>query len=232
MRGAHALLAGLAAHAICPLEGPIRAQPPTPEQIEEVQAFVSADHPHGVPYAKAIEFSPSLVGELANVLDDDTRRDDWPRVLAVLGAMGEEKGYGVLADFLATRPVTLEDYPAHAAALLGLGYFVHSKWGAGGSFQMTPEATRALEDLRTRTNPGTWTAQPSLIDPALAAAVRTGLADELSREAVLGLTLSGHPAAFSGIEASLGRVPPARQAWVFIRDHGLLVYYQNPSAAH
>jgi hypothetical protein len=190
--------------AACAL-GTVLAAPPLGAQ-GDVRAYVGQVFVHGVPYLESRRWtSDQDTTTLIQMLRDPGERAHWPRVVAVLGIVGDDQAFCPLIEFLNAHATSPTARDAASWVPLALGYLAHTKWKLATA---PPEpAALALAILERGVDPAFWaqTWPPELTDPCPRAwrplPAQAGSALRvLARRSVLGLTLSGHKEAVAALE--------------------------------
>jgi hypothetical protein len=84
-------------------EPSIAGQAATDSIQAAVEAFVSCDYTHGVPYGPAHQLGPASVQYLATLLGQDSAKPSWRAIVQVLNFCGSPDSYPVLHDFIVHR---------------------------------------------------------------------------------------------------------------------------------
>lgn len=205
----------------------------------ELERFVHQVHMQGMPYEEAIRFEAAKsVPVLLAMLHNPKEEESWPNVVVMLGILGDERAITPLIEFLekdSEGKLSRAHYTAKTVVVMALGYSINRH-----------ENQKALNYLVAATKPSFWTERKlSWISPYHADA--QGRNEQLSKMAILGLALSGHPYARDALlelqrpEASpvdakfRTRVSPvieeALKAHETITRDGLVRYYANAHAS-
>jgi hypothetical protein len=188
------------------------------------QVFVS-----GIPYEEASQYTSKDVPVLLKMLEDEREKPYWANIALVLEIIGDESALDGLIAFIEKDPggaFTEEHYVAKTSAIMGLGYLVNKS----GS-------KKALAYLKGGVSADFWTQKKI---PGLTRLLPTEQErnNDMSKYAMFGLALSGHPEAEktlrslqgvkSGVAAqSDGTLEQALQANQDIAKEGLKGYYQK-----
>jgi hypothetical protein len=155
-------------------------------QRPSIEEWMHRLHPHSLPYQETIAFGPQVVPRLLVMLAD-RREEPWhPNITAALGMLGDDRvAEALIAFFVRPSPAMLTplQYQARHSALMSLGYAANR-----GS-------SKALDFLIATVGGAsavTWKG------PYFASAVERDR--QLVRVAVLGLGLSGKPAARTALD--------------------------------
>ena len=174
--------------------------PAAPEK--EIGDFVRQVFIHGVPYEEASRYGPAVVPELIALLEDPAEAPHAGNIAIVLGILGDERAAEPLITFIegaAGQHLTPRAYRARTSAILALGYLIHKS----GS-------ERALAFLVDGLDRQAWLRAAKWTSPFHDRAAERN--EALREAAVLGLALSGHPAAAEALRAegtALARSPSA-----------------------
>ncbi|HJQ83020.1 MAG TPA: hypothetical protein VKA21_03020 [Candidatus Binatia bacterium] len=196
-----ALLAGLAA------PGPAAAQ------ADDVRAFARALHVEGVPLAAVRQFDPDqALDPLLGMLADGAEESHWANVVVILGMLGDERALDPLLAVLETGdgPLSEARWRAAKSVPMALGYLVHF----GGS-------QRALRYLVESLDPAVWPGRGIRWRSPLHADAAARDA-HLTRMAVLGLALTGDPAAARVLRGADPRRVPGGKPFLdgALAEHG------------
>jgi hypothetical protein len=151
----------------------------------DVREFVRQIFIHGVPFEEASRYGADAVPVLVEMLNDPAEQPYWANIVVVLGMTGEPEAVDPLIEFIEAGEaagLSREHYTAKTSALMALGYIIN----ATGDEQ-------ALDYLRASVNPETWAAKDVGVAPYQTSLVERDY--DLSKFAILGLALSGHPEA-------------------------------------
>ena len=154
-------------------------------QAIPIQDFVRGVHYHGVPYDEARRYPASQVPALLKLLADPAESPHWVKVVAVLGMIGDESVAGPLIAFArqGSGMLTPDEYRAKTTVLLALGYLANRT-----------RSRVALDYLLASANAEEWNTRGLRWSSPFHATVAEQNA-RLSSTALLGLALSGAPAA-------------------------------------
>lgn len=168
---------------------------PAAAQQVDVRDFVRQAFVHGVPYEEASSYGALVVPTLLAMLEDPAEQEYWTNIVGVLGMIGDDRAVEPLIAFAASRTAeTLSpaQYRAKSSVPLALGYLVNK---AGNQ--------RALSYLIQGLNPAVWSQRGvTWRSPYHATDLERGL--QLTTSAVLGLAVSGSPAAAQALRALQG----------------------------
>lgn len=152
----------------------------------DISDFVRQRFIHGVPYEEASKYDSSVVPTLLSMLNDPAEEEHWANIVIVLGIIGDEHAVDPLIAFIEADyhdDLSSEAYRAKTAALMALGYLINKTGNR-----------EAIAYLTTSLNPAAWEAR-DVVGIAPFQADTTERNDDLSKHAILGLALSGHPRA-------------------------------------
>jgi len=176
-----------------------------PAQSIDVREFVRQTFIHGVPYEEASKYGSEVVPVLLAMLDDPREEVYWANIVATLGIIGDDQAFKPLISFLEKEfPGTLSysHYVAKTSVLMSLGYLINKS----GNQQ-------ALSYMQGGLNPAAWTERRlNWKSPFHDTAAQRD--QQLVSTAVIGLALSGHPAARESLLAfqkELGAKPEFRE---------------------
>ncbi len=209
-------------------------EPAAPAPTEPVADFVRRERFGGVPWEEASRYGAADTPMLLRLLADPAEEGHWVHVVAVLGAAGDQAAVEPLIRFMEAgghKRLSRAGWAARSSVPLALGYSLY----ANGS-------RRAQEWLAARARPEGWGASglrwlpPGKTDAA-------GRDRTLSMRGIMGLALSGRPAArtvlreaLAGLETKQGGADPsgvrelleeAIEANEFIQREGLGAYYRR-----
>jgi HEAT repeat protein len=207
-----------------------------PAPLADIRAFVHQFFVHGIPYEEAMRYGAHVVPTLLDMLADPREAHAWPNIVLVLGMLGDERAVSPLIALIEQHPggeIDAFQYDAKRHAILGLGYLVNKN----GNQQ-------ALAYLRDGADPSSWVARGiAWTSPERETAAERDR--DLSRMAIIGLGLSGHPSAAETLRALLTPTPTAAGRefrahmsgviWEALRanqriaDEGLATYYRTPT---
>lgn len=156
-------------------------------QTADVSSFVRALYIEGIPYEQAVQFdADSAVPVLLNMLADPNEVPYWSNIVFTLGMLGDVRAVDPLIQFLeAGSGATLSHahFVAKSSVPMALGYLLNKH-----------DSAKALAYLQAGAQPSTWAARGlSWTSP-----VHTRAPDrdaQLSKMAIIGLAVSGRPAA-------------------------------------
>jgi hypothetical protein len=148
-------------------------------------------------------YDPSVVPQLIEMLSSKEEETHWDRIVGLLGAIGDERAVAALIAFLEkpveTDRLSVEHHDAYRAAIMSLGTLVNRTGDE-----------RALEYLIDGLTPSVWR-QRGVQGIAPWAGSYEESDRELSKYALMGLALSGHPQAREAL-VSLQHSPTIGQA--------------------
>jgi len=153
----------------------------------EVQQFVRQMYIEGVPYEVGSRFTSADVPTLLTMLSNSAEERYWSNIVLVLGMIGDPAAVAPLVTLLERGDSrTMERYRAQKAVLPALGYLVQRSGDE-----------RALSYLQNSLSPGIWDKRRvTMVRPGGREEVEMkpdkGRDLELSRMAIIGLSLSGH----------------------------------------
>lgn len=189
-----------------------------------LQDFVSQTFVHGIPYEKATAYGPEVVPELIGILRDAKQEDKWSTAATMLAMIGEPQGVDAVIEFIekadATDPSSLSAW-ARRNAVLSLGYSAGKDTG-----------TKPLQYLQDSLQPEAWKKrglrdakgpQPRILktdEDDIEIDEETGLDEELTEMAVIGLALSGRAEARKALE-NYTRAPGRSQRDKALADNAL-----------
>jgi HEAT repeat protein len=161
---------------------------PIPGQAQDIRSFVRQVYIEGVPYDEATLFDPATaVPTLLEMLANPSEEEHWPNIVITLGMLGDDRAVDPLIRFLEqgipSRRLSHVHYVAKTGVVMALGYLINQS----GS-------QKALTYLKDSVKPGVWRERnTNWTSPYHATFDARNL--QLSKMAILGLALSGHPAA-------------------------------------
>lgn len=164
-----------------PTPVPQTTKPPTTMPIEE---FVSRMWIHGVPYSEARKYGDDALPFLLNNLNDRRNDHSWANTVMVLGMIGNADVSRSLLDFLFRRsdvPLSRQEYFAKLSVPLALGYMANRT-----------EDQASFKTLMSGVSPRFWEKidwAEKTIDE------REERNRALARKSIVGLALTGRPAA-------------------------------------
>jgi len=173
---------------------PGQAQQEKARQASDIRAFVHEVYIEGVPYEEAIRFDASTaVPILLSMLADPKEEDYWPNIVITLGMLGDERAVEPLIKFLEQDVpggrLSRSHYIAKTGVLMALGYLINKS----GS-------QKVLTYLRDSVKPNIWKERKlGWASPYDGDAEARDL--QLSKTAILGLALSGHPSAAEALRS-------------------------------
>ena len=182
-----ALISMLYAIAMGVIAGPVFAQE------QDINSFVRAIYMEGVPYSEATLFDPAdAVPALLDMLADPNEEQHWPNVVITLGMLGDARAVEPLIQFLeedSGKRLSRPHYIAKTGVVMALGYLINKK-----------ENQQALAYLKDSVKPGVWAKRKTnWVSPYHANADDRN--SQLSKMAIIGLALSGHPSARDTLQA-------------------------------
>jgi hypothetical protein len=157
-------------------------------QAMDIKSFARQVYIEGVPYEEATRFEPATaVPTLLEMLADSKEEEYWSNIVITLGMLGDERAVDPLIRFLeqdlSGRPLSHAHYVAKTRVLMALGYLINKS----GS-------QKALAYLKDSVKPTIWGERNTKwTSPYHAKADDRN--QRLSKMAIIGLALSGHPAA-------------------------------------
>jgi predicted alpha/beta hydrolase len=161
--------------------------------LMDVKDFVRQIFIEGVPYDVANKYGSSDVPTLLEMLNDAAQERYWPNIVVVLGIIGDDSVVAPLISFIEAdaieRALTDEHYRAKTSALMSLGYVINKT----GNQQ-------ALNYLKESLDPQIWAVR-GVGGRAPFQASTAERNTDLSKHALLGLALSGHPAAAEALRS-------------------------------
>jgi hypothetical protein len=167
--------------------------PPMGDTSElEVQAFVRQVYIHGVPYHAARRFDARVTPVLWRMLADPMEESHWPNIAVLLAIVGDEQVAEELTQYIQADHegvLSPAHYAAKTGALMALGYNANHT----GDQACLGYLTRCTNPAYWRTLDLNWRA-PFPQSPAERNA-------QLATLAVIGLALSGAPAAENHLES-------------------------------
>ena len=157
------------------------------QQPSDIRAFVHQVYIEGVPYEDAIRFDArTAVPVLLDMLADPKEEEYWPNIVITLGMLGDETAVEPLIKFLEQdvpkERLSRNHYIAKTGVVMALGYLVNKS-----------RSQKALAYLTDSVRPGVWKERKLSWTPADGDAESRDL--QLSKMAILGLALTGHPSA-------------------------------------
>jgi hypothetical protein len=157
-------------------------------QAQDITGFVRQVYIEGVPYDEATRFDPmTAVPTLLDMLADPSEEEYWPNIVITLGMLGDGRAVDPLIRFLEQgtpgRRLSHAHYIAKTGVVMALGYLIN--WSG---------SQKALAYLQDSVRPGIWRQRnTNWTSPYHANFDGRNL--QLSKMAILGLALSGHPSA-------------------------------------
>jgi hypothetical protein len=155
-----------------------------------IEEFVRQTYFHGVPYREATAYGPAVVPKLLEMLSDPREEEHWKNIVVTLCLVGGREVAGPIERFIGTpagEVLSRPSYDAKSNAIIALGYLVHRT----GSEE-------ALSYLAAGVDPERWRERLSWQSPYVPLEARD---EQLAQLAILGLALSGRPAALAVLEA-------------------------------
>ncbi len=196
----------------------------------DIEEFVRQVYIHGVPYEEANKYGAPVVPTLLKMLKDPKEQDHWSNIVVTLGMIGDESAVEPMIEFIEEGKKgtpSRSRRKAMGSAVTALGYLIN-KSGSRKALDyliksLTPQA-RAEGFLAAITDLFGTTAEWD---------------KDLSKYAVMGLALSGHPRAATALKSI--RKPPkssddraakemideALRTNKEIADKGLAEYYRE-----
>lgn len=175
------------------------------EQPMDVKEFVRRIYVEGVPYEEASKYGPQDVPTLLQMLEDPKEEAYRTTIVVTLGIIGDERAVDPLIAFLSrgvTGTLSHSEYTAKTSVLMALGYLVNKS----GS-------KKALTYLMDSLDPAVWAKRKvNWTSPYQATMDDRNV--QLSTMAILGLALSGQPAAAEALR-SLQKAPRTKAAEKF-----------------
>ncbi len=156
------------------------------QQPMDIREFVHQIYIHGVPYEQANAYDSSVVPTLIEMLNDPEEEQYWSNIVVTLGIIGDESAVEPIIEFInrgQEGEISPIHYRAKRSAIMALGYLINKTGNE-----------RALNFLTTSLNPQVWNERDLSGDSPFAETTEDRNED-LSKYAVLGLALSGHPQA-------------------------------------
>jgi hypothetical protein len=161
-------------------------------KVIDIKDFVRQVFIHGVPYNEANKYDSSVVPTLLEMLVDQKEEAHWANIAVVLEIIGDERAVDPLIAFIEKRgekDMSRSVYVAKTSALMGLGYLINKTGNE-----------KALNYLKQSSVPETWQARGiGGISPFQASMEESNR--DLSKYAIFGLALSGHPSAAEHLQA-------------------------------
>ena len=151
-----------------------------------IEEFVRAVHIHGVPYDKASAYGAEAVPQLLEMLNDPKYEAASANIVVTLCIIADERAVDPVLAFIESggdAGLSRAQYTARSSALISLGYIVNKTGNE-----------KCLNYLRASVQQGAWAERDLSWDSPFAAS-RGGRDTDLSTKAILGLALSGTPAA-------------------------------------
>ncbi len=183
------LLHGCASSA----ETPPATETADPDQMG-VHEFVRQKYIHGVPYEEASKYEVTDVPVLLEMLEDTREEEHWANIVVVLGIIGGEDVAGILIDFIneaVDGVLSQPHYTAKTSALLSLGYLINRT-----------NSEKALNFLMDSLDPSIWVGRGTTGISPFHNSLEESHRD-LSKNAILGLALSGNPDAAAALQEFL-----------------------------
>lgn len=157
---------------------------------KKVDEFVSQMFIHGVPYEQASEFTRDDISTLLSIIKDPSRMDHWANAIVTLEIIGDENTLFEIIEFIERDPggeYLLAHHRAKKAAIMGMGYFINKN-----------SSKTALSYLVQSLNPDVWKAREVYGLSSMYSTYEERNMD-FSKQALLGLALSGTPVAANEI---------------------------------
>lgn len=152
----------------------------------EIREFVHQVYFEGVPYEDANKYDASVVPALLEMLEDPAEEEYWANIVVTLGIIGDESAVDPMTAFIARGEegtMSRVQYTAKTSAIMSMGYLINKTGNE-----------KALDYLEECLNPQYWSSRGPAGASPYGASVEERNRD-LSKYAVLGLALSGHPSA-------------------------------------
>ena len=204
--------------------------------LADIKDFVRQFFIHGVPYEAAMRYGSDVVPTLLGMLADPREEQAWPNIMIVLGMLGDERAVIPLISLIEQNPggeLDYFQYDAKTNAIFGLGYLVNKSGNQ-----------RALSYLKDGLDPSAWVERGiTWTSPEHETAAERNR--RLSGVAIIGLGLSGDPAAEEALRELLtpAPTPTGREfreqmrgvIWETLRanqriaEEGLAGYYREPA---
>ena len=158
----------------------------------DIREFVRRIYPDSMPIEAAMQYGPEDIPVLLEMLVDEEERASWPMVASVLGIVGDDRAAEALIDFITKERrgwLRSDMNRAIGSALVALGYLVNQSGDPA-----------ALRFLSRASAPGFWEHQQGLRWQSAIARTRGERSRRMAGFAVMGLGLSGDPAAWTALE--------------------------------
>ena len=170
-------------------------------ELMDIRDFVRQTFIHAVPYEEAAKYGPGVVPVLLEMLNNPAEEEHWANIAVTLCITGDERVVDPLIAFIGKDvPGTLSrsHYAAKTSAVMAMGYLINKTGNE-----------KALAYLKDSLKPEVWEERKTTwTSPYHAATTDRNL--RLNKMAILGLALSGHPAAAEALR-SLEK-PPTTEA--------------------
>ena len=161
-------------------------------ELMNIRDFVRQTFIHGVPYEEASKYDSGMVPVLLEMLNDPAEEEHWANVAVTLCIIGDERTVDPLIAFIGKDvPGTLSHshYVAKTSAIMAMGYLINKTGDE-----------KALAYLQDSLKPEMWEERKTTwASPYQASTTDRNL--QLSKMAILGLALSGHPAAAEALRS-------------------------------
>jgi hypothetical protein len=148
-------------------------------------------------------YNASVTPELIEMLNSKSEEARWDRVAAMLGAVGDERAARALIQFIEkpvnTQRLSFESEAARQSAIMSLGFLVNRTGSEQALSYLIDGLTPTIWRQRKVTGIASWSSSNEEYDL------------ELSKYALFGLSLSGHPRAGEALR-SLQLSPTPEQA--------------------
>jgi len=151
----------------------------------DVREFVSQVWFEGMPYEEGNRYDASVVPTLLQLLADPTAEEQRANVVVLLGIIGDERAAEPMINFISqgTAELSMTQYRARSSAIMSLGSLIAKS-----------QNERALSYLIDSMSPQSWQEREIAWNSPFAASMEERDL-QLSKMAILGLALSGHPTA-------------------------------------
>lgn len=197
-------------------------------QQVDVQTFVRQTFIHGVPYAKASQYTTADATLLLQMLTDENEIAHRNNIVVTLAMIGDERAVEPLLSLITTRTaqtLTRQEYTLKTSALISLGYLVNKT-------NNLQALTYLIDGIRATV----WV-ERNLLWASPFHANETERNQQLVSLSIIGLALSGHTLAREALIAyqlntglstsERALIDEALRAHTTIANQGLAVYYQN-----
>lgn len=161
-------------------------------QRTDIKDFVRQIFIHGVPYEEASKYDSTVVPVLLEMLTDPAEEEHWANIVVTLGMIGDERAVDPLIAFVEKDvggTLSHSHYIAKTSAVMAMGYLINKS----GS-------EKTLAYLKDSLKPEVWGDRKTTWTSPYHATVGDRNA-RMTKMAIVGLALSGHPAAAQALRS-------------------------------